>query len=48
MFQWFAAGKGKRLIGFVHHTDNKREYAYDKNSKAGKLDKAFTEAKANN
>lgn len=46
MFQWTAAGKGPRLIGLVHHTDAKREWAYDRNSWTGKLDKALDEAEA--
>ena len=28
----------------VHHTDAKREYAYDRKSHVGKLDKALDEA----
>jgi hypothetical protein len=31
----------------VHHTDEAREYAYDRQSKIGKLDKAWDDAKAN-
>ena len=30
----------------VHHTDAEREYAYDRQSHVGKLDKALDEAKA--
>ncbi len=30
MLQWTAAGKGKRLMVLVHHTDAIREWAYDK------------------
>ena len=30
----------------VHHTDAEREYAYDRHSQVGKLDKALDEAKA--
>ena len=44
MFQWTAAGKGPRFIGLVHHTDEKREWAYDRESWVGKLDKALDEA----
>lgn len=33
-----------RLPGLVHHTDGVREYAYDRQSPIGKLDKAFDEA----
>ncbi|UVJ46271.1 haloacid dehalogenase-like hydrolase [Pseudomonas sp. LS1212] len=46
MLQWTAAGKGKRFMGLVHHTDSKREWAYDRQSKIGKLDKALDEANA--
>ena len=45
MLQWTAAGTGPRLMGLVHHTDAKREWAYDKDSKIGRLDKALDEAK---
>ncbi|WP_351061122.1 hypothetical protein, partial [Psychrobacter sp. TB20-MNA-CIBAN-0197] len=40
MLQWTAAGPGKRLMGLVHHTDAKREWAYDRQSNIGRLDKA--------
>ena len=44
MLQWTAAGGGARFMGLVHHTDAEREYAYDRQSKVGKLDKALDEA----
>jgi phosphoglycolate phosphatase-like HAD superfamily hydrolase len=44
MLQWTAAGNGARFAGLVHHTDAEREYAYDRQSKIGKLDKALDEA----
>jgi phosphoserine phosphatase len=44
MLQWTAAGPGKRLMGLVHHTDAKREWAYDRQSNIGRLDKALDEA----
>jgi hypothetical protein len=44
MLQWTMAGPGKRFAGLVHHTDAKREWAYDRDSKIGKLDKALDEA----
>lgn len=44
MLQWTAAGPGARFLGIVHHTDAQREYAYDRQSKVGKLDKAWNEA----
>jgi phosphoglycolate phosphatase-like HAD superfamily hydrolase len=46
MLQWTAAGEGARFAGIVHHTDAEREYAYDRQSKVGKLDKALDEAVA--
>jgi phosphoglycolate phosphatase-like HAD superfamily hydrolase len=45
MLQWTAAGSGARLMGIVHHTDAVREYAYDRESHIGRLDKALDEAK---
>ncbi len=48
MFQFTAAGEGQRLILIVHHDDAGREFAYDRQSHIGKLDKALDEAKANN
>ena len=44
MFQWTAAGEGPRFIGLLHHTDEKREWAYDRESLVGKLDQALDEA----
>ena len=44
MLQWTAAGDGARFMGIVHHTDAEREYAYDRQSHVGKLDKALDEA----
>ncbi len=46
MLEWTAAGRGARFMGLVHHTDAAREYAYDRDSKVGKLDKALDEAVA--
>jgi phosphoglycolate phosphatase-like HAD superfamily hydrolase len=46
MLEWTAAGAGARLMGLVHHTDAEREYAYDRQSHVGKLDKALDEANA--
>lgn len=45
MLQWTTAGSAARFAGIVHHTDAEREYAYDRLSKIGKLDKAWDEAK---
>jgi hypothetical protein len=32
-------------LAFVYHTDAEREYAYDRNSRIGRLDKALDEAR---
>lgn len=44
MLQWTTGSNGRRFAGIVHHTDAEREYAYDRHSKIGKLDKAWDEA----
>jgi len=41
MLQWTMADKGKHFAGLIHHTDAKREYAYDRKSSIGHLDKAL-------
>jgi hypothetical protein len=46
MLQWTTAGKGARLALLVHHTDAEREWAYDRTSAIGRLDKALDEAQA--
>lgn len=46
MLQWTAAGEGARLLLIVHHTDAEREWAYDRESHVGTLDKALDEATA--
>jgi hypothetical protein len=46
MLQYTAAGSGARLALLVHHTDAEREFAYDRASHIGKLDKALDEAAA--
>lgn len=45
MLQWTAAGSGPRFCLYVHHTDAEREWAYDRQSHIGKLDKGLDEAK---
>ena len=46
MLQWTMAGNGgARFAGIVHHTDAAREYAYDRPSKIGQLDKALGRGK---
>ncbi|MEY3372069.1 MAG: hypothetical protein RLZZ537_537 [Pseudomonadota bacterium] len=46
MLQWTAAGKGRRFALYVHHTDADREWAYDRDSHIGRLDKGLDEAAA--
>jgi phosphoglycolate phosphatase-like HAD superfamily hydrolase len=46
MLEWTAAGVGLRFMGLVHHTDARREWAYDRKSDVGRLDKALDEANA--
>jgi phosphoserine phosphatase len=46
MLEWTAAGSGPSFMGLVHHTDAVREWAYDRNSHVGRLDKALDEARA--
>jgi len=46
MLQWTAAGDGPSLMVYIHHTDGKREWAYDRKSHIGRLDKGLDEANA--
>ena len=46
MLQWTTAGEGARFGLIVHHTDAQREWAYDRDTHVGKLDKALGEAAA--
>jgi phosphoserine phosphatase len=46
MLQWTAAGPGARFCLYVHHDDAAREWAYDRQSPVGRLDKGLDEAKA--
>jgi phosphoserine phosphatase len=46
MLQWTTSGSGARFGLLVHHTDAVREWAYDRNSSIGHLDKALDEAQA--
>jgi phosphoserine phosphatase len=47
MLRWTTSGTGARLGVIIHHTDAAREYAYDRTSKVGKLDKALDAASGN-
>jgi phosphoglycolate phosphatase-like HAD superfamily hydrolase len=44
MLQWTTMAEGPRFGMIVHHDDAEREYAYDRNSPIGRLDKALDEA----
>jgi len=44
MLQYTTSGAGRRMGLIVHHDDSVREYAYDRASKVGTLDKALDTA----
>lgn len=44
MLQWTAAGAGQHFCLLVHHTDAQREWAYDRSSSIGRLDKGLDAA----
>jgi phosphoglycolate phosphatase-like HAD superfamily hydrolase len=46
MLEWTTAGDGRRLGLLVHHDDAEREYAYDRDSSIGRLDRGLDEAAA--
>ena len=48
MLQYTAGGKGKSFMLYLHHTDSVREWAYDRDSHIGRLDKGLDEAQKNN
>jgi hypothetical protein len=43
MLQWTTAGDGPRLGVIVHHTDGEREWAYDRKSHVGTLNRGLDE-----
>src|SRR6476660_1952455 len=47
MLQWTTMSGGVRLGLIVHHTDAEREYAYDRDTSFGRLDKALDAAAIN-
>ncbi|WP_082714820.1 HAD family phosphatase [Falsirhodobacter sp. alg1] len=47
MLEYTTSGDGPSLGVIVHHTDAVREYAYDRDSQAGKLDRALDDAPKN-
>ncbi len=44
MLEWTTSGDGARFGLILHHTDSDREYAYDRESHVGRLDKALDQA----
>jgi phosphoglycolate phosphatase-like HAD superfamily hydrolase len=46
MLQYTMAGPGSRMALLVHHDDAEREFAYDRQSSIGRLDKAWDDAVA--
>lgn len=44
MLEWTTAGDGMRLGMLVHHTDAEREWAYDRDSPIGRLNRGLDEA----
>ena len=46
MLEWAKGGAGVRFALIVHHTDAVREWAYDRTSSIGRLDKALDAAQA--
>jgi phosphoglycolate phosphatase-like HAD superfamily hydrolase len=47
MLQWTTMSGGRRFGLIVHHTDAEREYAYDRDTSYGRLDKALDAAAVN-
>jgi phosphoserine phosphatase len=43
MLEWTTSGKGPRFGMIIHHTDAEREFAYDRESHIGKLDRGLDE-----
>lgn len=48
MLRWVTAAKGPGFAMVIHHTDAEREFAYDRQSSFGKLDKTLDEAERRN
>ena len=46
MLRWTDAGSRARFCAYIHHTDAEREWAYDRKSDIGTLDKGLDEANA--
>ena len=45
MLSWTMAGNGPRFALLVHHTDARREWAYDRRSEIGGLNQALDQAR---
>ncbi len=45
MMQWTASNDHKSFMLYLHHTDAEREWAYDRDSHIGRLDKGLDQAK---
>jgi hypothetical protein len=41
MLRWTSSGRGKRLMVLIRHTDEEREWAYDRDSHIGRLDRGL-------
>lgn len=44
MLEWTTSGSGARFGLIIHHTDAEREWAYDRDSHIGRLDRGLNEA----
>ncbi len=44
MLEWATTGDGPRLGVLIHHTDAEREWAYDRESHVGRLNRGLDEA----
>ncbi|MFP7673452.1 HAD family hydrolase [Marivita sp. S0852] len=44
MLEWVTAGEGARFGMLIHHTDGEREFAYDRESAVGSLNRGLDEA----
>ncbi len=44
MLEWTTGGSGPRMALYLHHDDGEREWAYDRKSLVGRLDRGLDEA----
>lgn len=47
MLEWVSSGNSPSFCALLHHTDSEREWAYDRQSSVGKLDRGFEKAATN-